>query len=141
MQAMENSMARRLLSWSVPVVLGHFLVVLWHLFLLVKVEPNTPRFLPPLLIVINLIPVAGLFAFAKAFSKLAASMIAIPLAVALIIGGNAHFLSSGPDNVFRLPPGAYILSYQISAVLLVILEVMGCWIATRMIANARPKPH
>lgn len=137
MQATENTHTRPVLRWVVPLVVGHFLVVLWHLFLLVKVEPNTPQILPPLLILINLIPLAGLFVFARGFSRLAASMIAIPLGIALVIGGYSHFVSSGADNVFRLHPGEYILSYQVSAVLLVILEALGCWISFRMLANPR----
>jgi fumarate reductase subunit C len=136
----ENPFTRRLLVWSAPVVVGHFLVVLWHLFLLVKVDPNTPRFLPPLLILINLIPLAGLFVFARGFFKVAASMIAIPLGVALVIGGYSHFLSHGSDNVFRMRPGECTLSYQISAVLLVILEALGCWISVRMVANTKTGP-
>ncbi|HYM74429.1 MAG TPA: hypothetical protein VE377_00500 [Candidatus Dormibacteraeota bacterium] len=137
MQQRERVHTRRLLLWAAPLVVGHFVVVLWHLFLLVKVEPNTPHILPPLLILINLIPVAGLFVFVKGFPKLAASMVALPLGVAIAIGGYSHFVSSASDNVFRLPPGGYILSYQISAVVLVILEALGCWIGFRMLATAR----
>lgn len=120
-------------------MVGHFVVLQWHLSLLVKVEPNTPQFLPPLLILINLIPLAGLFVFARGFSKLAASLITIPLAVALVIGGSSHFLSPGTDNVFRMAPGQFRLPFQISAVLLVLLEAFGCWIGLRM-WRARPSP-
>jgi hypothetical protein len=41
MQAAKTAFSRPLLFWGIPVVVGHLLVVLWHLFLLVKVEPNT----------------------------------------------------------------------------------------------------
>ena len=123
-----------LLLWSIFVVLGHFAVVIWHLFLLVRVQPNTPGFLPPLLIAINLIPIAGLLAFVKGFPRLAAICIATPLAVALVAGVSAHFLNSGPDNVLNMPPVPLRLPYQISATLLVLLEATGCWLGIRMFA-------
>ncbi len=82
-------------SDGVPIVAGHFLAVLWHLRLLIKVEPSTPAFLPPLLVLINLLPVAGLVALAKGLHRLAAIMISVPLGVALVIGVYAHF--SVPD--------------------------------------------
>jgi len=65
MQAAKTAFSRPLLFWGIPVLVGHFVVVLWHLFLPVKVEPNAASFLPPLLILINVIPVAGLLCFRK----------------------------------------------------------------------------
>lgn len=35
------------------------IVVIWQLVLLVQVHPHTPRFLPPVLILVNVLPVAG----------------------------------------------------------------------------------
>ena len=77
--------------------------------------------------------------FAKGLSKLASGMVSIPLGVALVIGAYSHFLSPGADNVFRMPPGEFILVYQISAVLLVILEALGCWLGVRMFTNSPTK--
>jgi hypothetical protein len=133
MQPKTDSM-RKLLLWGALVVLAHFVVVLWHLVLLVKVQPSIPTLAILLLILINLVSVAGLVAFAKGFRKLAGSMIVIPLGVALVIGGYTHFLSAGTDNVLRLPPGDLRLPFQVSAVLLMLLEGAGCWIAVRMFA-------
>jgi hypothetical protein len=88
-----------------------------------------------LLILVNLIPVAGLVVFARGFPKLAGSMITLPLAIALVIGAYAHFLSPGSDNILHMPPGNLRLPFQASAVLLLILEVLGCWIGVRMFAS------
>lgn len=56
---------------SVPlVVLGHFGVVICHLLLLVKAQPNTPRVAVVALIGINLLPIAALVASAKGFCRL-----------------------------------------------------------------------
>jgi hypothetical protein len=52
-----------------------------------------------LLILFNLFPIAGLVALAKGLSKLAGSMITLPLSIALVIGTYAHFLGPGTDNI------------------------------------------
>jgi hypothetical protein len=66
-------------------------------------------------------------------------MITVPLAIALVIGFGAHFLSPGTDNVLHLPPSEWRLSFQISAVLLVSLEALGCWIGLRAFTIRRGK--
>lgn len=128
----KSNLTRRLLTWGTGVVVGHFFAVVSHLVLLVKVQSGTPRFLPPLLLLINLLPVAGLVVFAKGFVRSAASMITVPLGVALVIGIYAHFLSPGTDNVLRMAPGKLTLSFQVSAVSLLVLEALGCWAGVRM---------
>ena len=140
MEPTNADSTRKLFLWSAPIVLGHFVAVLWHLFLLVKVQPGTPRFFPPLLILFNLFPVAGLFALAKGFRKLAGSLIILPLAIALVIGTYAHFLSHGTDNILRMSSGDLTLSFQISAVLLVLLEALGCWVGVRIFAHLSARP-
>lgn len=102
MEPTNADSTRKLLLWCAPIVLGHFVAVIWHLFLLVKVQPSTPRLFPPLLILFNLFPVAGLVVLGKGFRKLAGSMIILPLALALVIGTYAHFLSPGTDNIFHM---------------------------------------
>jgi len=140
MEPTSADSTRKLLLWSVPIVLGHFVAVIWHLVLLVKVQPSTPRFFPPLLILFNLFPVAGLVALAKGFRKLAGSMIILPLAIALVIGTYAHFLSPGTDNIFRLPSGDLRLSFQISTMLLALLEALGCWVGIHIFARSSARP-
>jgi len=125
----------RLLLTGVLVVLAHFGVVIWHILLLVKVQPSTPGFALVLLIAINLVPVVALIAFAKGWPKLAGSMILLPFAVALVIGAYTHFLSPGSDNVLRMPSGEFRLPFQVSSVLLVVLEALGCWVGVRMLAT------
>jgi hypothetical protein len=125
---------RKLLLWGTPIVLAHYAIVIWHVALLVKVQPGFPRLAILLLLSINLFPIAGLFAFGRGFPKLAGSMIIIPLGIALVIGGYTHFLSAGSDNVFRMVPSELRSPFQVSAVLLALLEALGCWIGFRIFA-------
>jgi hypothetical protein len=87
----ENQVLRKLLPFATFAVVGHFAVVIWHLVLLSKVQPSTPWFAALLLVLANLLPVVGLFALAKSRYNLAAGQIAVPLSVALVIGGYTHF--------------------------------------------------
>ncbi len=121
------------------IVLVHYGVVIWHVVLLVKVQPGFPRIGMLLLILINLLPLAGLIVFAKGFPKLAASMIVIPLGIAMVIGSYTHFLSAGSDNVLRMPASDLTLPFQISAMLLTLLEALGCWVGFRMLVFAPDK--
>ncbi len=75
---------------------------------------------------VNIIPLMALVAFGRGRRRLAGWMVIIPLGVALLIGSYAHFLSSGADNVFRMPPGEWRFSFQVTAVMLAVLEALGC---------------
>ena len=137
MEIAKTHLTWNLFYWSALIVLGHFIAVLWHLFLVVKVQPSFPSVAIPLLILFNLLPVAGLLVIPKGFPKLAGSMVALPLATALVVGVYQHFLSSGTDNVFAMPSVAFRVPFQISAVLLVILEALGVWLGLRIFASGK----
>ena len=128
---------RNLLLLATVLALSHFGVVVWHLQLLVGVQPETPKFALMLLIGVNLIPVMGLVAFAKGHPTLAGWMIILPFGVALAIGGYTHFLSTSTDNVFRMPSQPWRVPFQVSAVLLALLEALSCWVAVRMLSASR----
>ena len=70
--------SRPLFLWSTPIVVGHFIAVVWHLLLVLKVQSGFSRFAATVLILVNLIPTAGVVALAKGFLKLAGSMITVP---------------------------------------------------------------
>jgi hypothetical protein len=131
-QLRTSAFRRKLLLWGTLIVLAHYAAVIWHVALLVKVQPGFPRLAILSLLVINLFPIAGLFAFSKGFPKLAGIMIIIPLGIALVIGGYTHFLSAGSDNVWRMAASDLRLPFQISAMLLAVLEAAGCWFGFRI---------
>ncbi len=132
MQPGKAESRRKLILWGGGIAAANFVAVVWHVTLLVKLRPSFPTSAIVLLLLVNLLPVAGVLAFAKEFGKSAALMMILPLAIALVIGGYSHFLSPGSDNVLRMPPGELTLPCQASAVLLESLEAMGCWVAVRI---------
>lgn len=137
----RNNSAHRLLVSSMTIVLAHFLLVIWHLVLLSRVQPAFPRAAYIALVAVNLVPFGGVAALARGFNKVAAAMIAIPFGVALVAGTYTHFLSAGLDNVLRMPPSPERLAFQISAVLLVTLEAAGCLVAFRMSSAGKWQPN
>jgi hypothetical protein len=124
---------RSLFVWGALLAAANFLAVIWHVTLLVKVQPSFPEFAIALLLLVNLIPACGVLAFVRGFRKSAAAMMMIPLGAALLIGGYTHFLSPGSDNVLRMPSGELTFAFQSSAILLVVLEGLGCWIGVRFL--------
>ena len=133
MEQNSSDFTRKLLLSGGPIVGVHFLVVLWHLVLVLKVQPGFPRLAIPLLILVNLLPIAGLVAFAERYHKLGGILIIVPLGIALVMGVCEHFLSPGTDNVFHMPPGDLRLSFQASASLLALLEGLASWIGLRIL--------
>jgi hypothetical protein len=136
MDATRSDFTQPLLFWGTVIVLGHFVAVVWHLYLVLRLQPHFPRLTIPLLIFMNLLPVSGIVALAKGHRKSAATLITVPMAVALIIGVVAHFLRPGTDNVLHMPPGVLVKPFQVSAVLLVFLEALGCWVGLRLFIDS-----
>jgi hypothetical protein len=67
------------------------------------------------------------------FRKLAGWLLLIFFAIPLVIGGDGHFVKSSPDKVFQMASGGFTLPFQVSAVLLVIFEILGVWASTRIL--------
>jgi hypothetical protein len=126
---------RRLYWYATIIVLAHAVVVFWHLELLARLGTALRSDQVPLFAgLANLIPLIALILLWTNFRK-AGGCLLLFLAVPLAIGGYQHFLSSGPDNVFRMVSGELTLVFQISAVLLLILEFSGCWVSVQILRN------
>jgi hypothetical protein len=112
------------------VVVSHACVVVWHLVVVANINPAvvTPAFLV-FLGTVNLLPFVAAFLLNTRFSHLGGWLLLVPFGLALIAGLITHFFSPGPDNVFRIAAGPWTSSFRVSAVLLVVLETIGCWLA------------
>jgi hypothetical protein len=94
----------------------------------------TPQRVPLFAILANLIPVVAVILLWAHFPKVGAWLLLF-LAVPLAIGGHSHFLSPGSDNIFRMAPGALTLAFRVSAVLLLVLEILSCWVAVQILRD------
>ncbi|MGA8075078.1 MAG: hypothetical protein WB995_16510 [Candidatus Acidiferrales bacterium] len=127
---------RRLYWCATLAVLTHAAVVLWHLELLARLNRALKVDQVPLLAVLaNIIPLVALISLWARFPKLGGWLLLF-LAVPLVIGGYSHFLSAGSDNVFRMGPGELTAGFRVSAVLLWMLELWGCWLGIEILRRS-----
>jgi hypothetical protein len=129
----------RLPLYATLIVLAHCPVVIWHLLVLSKLPSGltTERALF-FAALINLIPFAAAILSWTRHRKLAGGLLLIAFGFAFCIGAYAHFLSPGSDNVFTMPHGDWTLPFQLTAILLILLQASGCWLAAQLIRAARP---
>jgi hypothetical protein len=127
---------RKLCWYAALVVLAHAVVVFWHLELLARRDAALRVDQVPLFAALaNIIPLIALISLWAHFPKLGAWLLLF-LAVPLAIGGYSHFLSPGSDNVFRMADGELTSAFRISAVLLLVLEFLGCWLGIRILRRS-----
>jgi len=119
-------------QYATFIVLAHAGVVLWHLVLVAKITPGlTEHQVLAATIAINLVPTVALVLLWAHFLRLGGILLFLPLMVGLVIGGKEHFVTPGPLNVFYMATTAWVLPFRVTAVLLAVLEVLGCWIAVQ----------
>ena len=80
---------------------------------------------------INLVPTIALILLWAHFPRLGGILLFLPLAIGLVIGGSEHFVTPGPLNIFYMAATPWALPFGVTAVLLLVLEVWGCWIAVQ----------
>ena len=114
------------------VVLAHAGAVFWHLVLVAKITRGlTGHQVLAATVAISLVPTVALVLLWAHFLRLGGFLLFLPLAVGLIIGGAEHFVTPGPLNVFYMATTPWALPFRVTAVLLLVLELLGCWIAIR----------
>lgn len=138
MATAEENLMETLTVYVTRAVLAHAVTVVWHLFVLTKIPPGlTGQQVLSAAIAINLVPLVGLVSLWTHYPRLGSVLIFVPLAVGFSAGGFEHFLSNGPSNVFRMAATEGTVPFTISAVLLVVLELCGCWLCIRIFGKSR----
>jgi hypothetical protein len=95
------------------VVLAHAGAVFWHLVLVAKITPGlTAGQVLAATAAINLVPTIALVLLWAHFLRLGGFLLFLPLAVGLVIGGNEHFVTPGPLNVFYVAATPWALQFR-----------------------------
>lgn len=127
---------RKLYWYATLVVLAHAVVVFWHLDLLARLGTVLrPEQVPLFAGLANIVPLVAVIFLWAHFPRVGGWLLLF-LAVPLAIGGYSHFLSPGSDNVFRMAPGELTLGFRISAVLLLVLELLCCRITIQILRQS-----
>jgi hypothetical protein len=127
---------RKLYWYATLFVLTHAVVVFWHLELLAHLGTALrPDQVPLFAGLANMVPLIAVILLWAHFPRVSGWLLLF-LAVPLAIGCYSHFLSPGSDNIFRMTPGELTLAFRTSAVLLLVLEFLGCWVAVQILRDS-----
>jgi hypothetical protein len=117
---------------AATIIIAHVVVFIWHLFIAANIPPGLPSLqILTVAVAINAAPVIGLILLLLRIDRPAATLIFLPMALLFAIGAYEHFVSFGPNSVFGIPASEWASSFRVTAVLLIILELLGCWIGAR----------
>jgi hypothetical protein len=70
--------------------------------------------------------------------RLAGRILLASLGVGLVVGVYEHFLRDSADNVFTMAASAWSARFRASAVLLPLVQLLGCILAVRVLRLVRP---
>jgi len=126
----------KLRQLTMIVIIGNWVVGVWHLFLVAKIlVPPNNKVSRTAIILITLGHLSVLGALWKLAEKWAAVVSLVLFLVALGVGIYEHFLGPGPNNVFRVALGGTGTLFAVSVYILVGLELLGCWLAARLLTG------
>ncbi|WP_433754517.1 hypothetical protein [Nocardia sp. CA-135398] len=134
-----NSPHPALVRLAAVVVVAHVAVFAGHLVVVARIPPGLP---PPTVLVlataVNIAALLGLILLWRSRFGAAGAVILVSMVVMLAIGVVAHFAGSGPESVFGVPASDWALWFRVTAVALIVLEVIGCWIGIQaLLARGR----
>ena len=113
-------------------VSGNLAVAFWHLYILKNMHPTeSGGEIFTLGATVGSVSLLAILLIWTRFYRLGAWISAGLLLIGLTIGSYEHFLSINPNNVFIMPYGDWTLSFQVSVVLLVVVELLGIWASVR----------
>jgi hypothetical protein len=125
---------RRLLT--LLVVVAHWMVAVWHLFLAANVLPapnNKVSWLAITLITLGHLAVS--VALWKLSDKLAGLVSLIFFLAAMSADLYEHFLHASANNVFTVAPGDWTAWFDASVFVLLTLEIVGCLIGILLLSG------
>jgi hypothetical protein len=120
------------------VVAAHWIVAVWHLFLAAKILPapnNHVSWLAIILITSGHAVVSILLW--KLSDKVAGFVPMIFFLAALSADLYEHFLHASQNNVFMVARGDWTAIFDLSVVVLLVLEIVGCLLGTIVLGGGR----
>lgn len=88
--------------------------------------------------VIYLLPALAALLLAAGRLRVGALVLGAAMLGSLAYGGYHHFLVVSHDHVLHVPAGAWRGAFQITAVLLVPVDLLGLWVAMTLVLSAPP---
>ena len=118
---------RTLATLALLIVVAHWIVAIWHLFLAAGVLPAPNNSVSWLAVVLLTLLHCGVsIALWKISDKLTGLVSLIFFLAALGADLYEHFLQASGNNVFMVAPGDWTAWFKASVFLLLALEIFGC---------------
>lgn len=125
---------RRLYVYATLIVLAHAVVVFWHL--LTHTHIGSPLVYDLAMVyaaLVGFLPINALILMWANLPKAGAWLLLSFLIMPLAVFGREHFLHLGPENLFQIASGEWTSRFRLSAVLLLVLELVACWVSIRIL--------
>jgi hypothetical protein len=114
--------------------LANLAVTLWHLYLTVEMHPGLLGAAPVrIAIQTGTLTIAGVALLWTRYPKIGSLVLVVVLALGFVMGCLEHFFVAGPYNVFDVGSGHWVLPFDISVALLVVVQVAGLTAAARIL--------
>lgn len=127
-------MMTRIKVFATVAALANYAAVVWHLYLVTKLQPAAPVAESIRIATIaGTLTLAGLALLWIRWHKTGSLLLAVMFAIGLVIGSLEHFFVTGPFNVFDVGHGDWTLLFKISVAILVVLEIAGLSATGRML--------
>lgn len=115
--------------YGTAIVLAHLIVAtahgLAHKHLAIDLSLAQKLFV---LAVITVAPLVSMLLLWTRLRKAGAALLSLSMAGSLIFGVINHFVIASADHVMHLPAGDWRFPFQLTSILLIITECLGCWI-------------
>ncbi len=124
---------------ALGVILAHLAVIAVHgrahSFLHISLTRPQQIFVFAVILVGPLL--AGIVLLLKA-RRAGALLLLFSMAGSLVFGAYNHFVAGGADNALHMAPGPSVAVFQLTSILLFLVEAFGCWIGLAILrATAR----
>ena len=117
-------------AYGTAVVLSHLLITIVHgmAHADLQIGLSTAQKLFVLL-VINVCPLVAMAFLWTRLQRTGLALLSLSMCASLLFGVWNHFVASGPDHVAEVAGGGMGHLFQITAVLLALIEALGAWLA------------
>ena len=122
-------MMNKVAQFGTLAVVAH--VIVGGLHGLVHLKLQIPLTLFQNVFVVSVIGLAPIFAMLLLWTRFRYAGVLLLLSSmvgALTFGVYNHFVVVGPDHVSQVPPGELGMLFQVTAILVAVIEGLGCWV-------------
>lgn len=89
-----------------------------------------------ILLVITIMPLMAMALIWSPWIKVSSALLVTSMMGSLVFGILYHFMIPGPDHVLHQAANEWRTTFQITAALLALIEIAGCWIGSRTLLRS-----